>query len=109
MSGQAFKADAGKPQWDLLMRGCPEALAGIVAVLTFAVTPPEQGGKGYTPHSWKQVDAAKKRYEAALFRHLSCIARGETHDSESGLLHWDHISTNALFLSELYHANQDTI
>lgn len=101
----AFKADAGKPRWSLLTQGCPNALAGVVRVLTFAVKPVADGGKGYLPHSWKQVPNAKERYEDALHRHLNKIALGETHDDESGELHWHHVATNALFLAEL---NKDT-
>jgi hypothetical protein len=97
----AFKADHGKPMWGLLMCGCATALAGVVKVLTFAVTPKEQGGKGYHPDSWKQVPNAKKRYLDALYRHLNKIALGETHDDESKELHWHHVATNALFLAEL--------
>lgn len=98
---QAFKADAGKPMWHLLTKGCARALDGVVKVLSFAVAPKEQGGKGYVPHSWKSVPNAIERYESALHRHLNAINRGELVDSESGLSHWDHVATNALFLSEL--------
>lgn len=98
---QAFKADAGKPRFDLLTRGCPNALQGVVNVLTFAVKPVDQGGKGYVPHSWQNVPDAITRYESALHRHLNAINRGELVDSESGMSHWDHVATNALFLSEL--------
>lgn len=102
----AFKADQGKPNWFLLMSrlGCAKALAGVVRVLSFAVAPPP-AGKGYTPHSWRQVPEAKERYEAALYRHLNKIHMGETHDDESGESHWYHIGANALFLAELH--NED--
>lgn len=101
---QAFKADDGKPNWFLLMsaQGCAAALAGVVRVLSFAVRSKESGGKGYTPHSWRQVPQAKERYEAALYRHLNALHSGETHDPESGESHWSHISCNALFLAELH-------
>lgn len=100
LTAQAFKADAGKPRWSLLMRGCSNALAGVVRVLTFAVTPPDQGGKGYVPHSWKQVPNAAERYEDALYRHLAQLRAGEEVDPESGESHWAHVATNALFLAE---------
>ena len=100
---QAFKADNGKPNWYLLMsgKGCAAALAGVVRVLSFAVRPVAEGGKGYTEHSWRQVPNACERYEAAMYRHLNKIALGELVDDESGESHWDHVATNALFLSEL--------
>lgn len=102
---QAFKADAGKPRWSLLMSGCASAVAGVVRVLTFAVNPVSAGGKGYVPNSWKEVPNATERYKDALHRHLNKIELGETHDDESGELHWNHVATNALFLAEL---NKDT-
>jgi hypothetical protein len=106
---QAFKADAGKPRWVLLMRGCSKALASVVRVLTFAVTPTDQGGKGYVPHSWKEVPNAKERYEDALYRHLDAIRQGETQDPESGELHWAHVATNALFLAEFYESEKSDV
>ena len=100
---QAFKADGGKPNWYLLMsgKGCAAGLAGVVRVLSFAVRPVAEGGKGYTEHSWRLVPNARERYEAAMYRHLNKIALGELVDDESGESHWDHVATNALFLSEL--------
>ncbi|WYW04333.1 endolysin [Pseudomonas phage vB_PpuP-Kurepalu-1] len=100
----AYKADDGKPNWFLLMsaKGCAKALAGVVRVLSFAVRSKDQGGKGYTEHSWRQVPNAKERYEAALYRHLNAIHSGELVDPESGESHWSHIACNALFLSELH-------
>lgn len=102
----ALKADAGKPNWSLLMTrpGCAKALAGVVRVLSFAVRPVAEGGKGYTPHSWRQVPEAKDRYLSALYRHLAAVENGEEHDVESGESHWYHIATNALFLAELHNA-----
>lgn len=101
---QAFKADEGKPNWFLLMsaKGCASALAAVVRVLTFAVAA-KPVGKGYTPHSWREVPNAKERYEAALYRHLSYMnEKGEMVDPESGESHWAHVATNALFLAELH-------
>lgn len=108
VSDQAFKADGGKPNWSLLMsgKGCAAALAGVVRVLSFAVRPVADGGKGYTEHSWRQVPNARERYEAAMYRHLNKIALGELVDDESGESHWDHVATNALFLSELTKAGK---
>lgn len=105
---QAFKADDGKPRFELLMDGMPNALLDVAKVLTWAVQakkdePWPTGGKGYVPHSWQQVPEAKRRYRAALQRHENAIARGEINDPESGLPHRAHIATNALFLAELDH------
>lgn len=104
---QAFKADAGKPLWHLLVskQGCATALASIVDVLTIAVTPKDKGGKGYKPHSWRDVPEAKERYLSALYRHMDAINRGEIMDDGpdgTGKAHWDCVATNALFLRELH-------
>lgn len=101
-SPTAFKADSGKPRWSLLVRGAPRALEAVVRVLTFAVRPVQEGGKGYVPHSWQRVPNGRERYEDALLRHLSAIHRGEESDPESGESHWAHVATNALFLAELH-------
>lgn len=89
-----LKFDAGKPRWSLLMRGLAAALGGVVAVLTF-------GAKKYAAHSWRNVPNGEERYLDALYRHLDALQRGEKTDPESGLSHWSHVATNALFLHEL--------
>lgn len=104
-SEQAFKADAGKPLWHLLVskQGCATALASVVDVLTIAVTPKDRGGKGYEPHSWRNVP--KERYLSALYRHMDAINRGEIMDDGpggTGKAHWDCVVANALFLRELH-------
>jgi len=109
---QAFKADAGKPRFELLMDGMPNTLLDVVSVLTWAVqdkkdAPWPEGGKGYVPHSWREVPEAKRRYRAAMQRHENAIARGEVNDPESGLPHRAHVATNALFLAELDHLYPD--
>jgi hypothetical protein len=112
VSPQAFKADAGKPDFALLMDGMPDALLDIVKVLSWAVAEKKEaawadgGGKGYRPHSWKEVPEAKRRYRAALQRHENAIARGEINDPESGLPHRAHVACNALFLAELDHIKE---
>lgn len=107
----AFKADTGKPRWTLLLdcaRGCGRAVRAVVRALNFAVRPVADGGKGYIPHSWRQVPGARTRYEDALHRHLDAIRDGETHDAESGESHWAHVATNALFLWELDNPKEKT-
>lgn len=107
----AFKADTGKSRWTLLLdcaEGCGRAVRAVVRVLNFAVRPVAEGGKGYVPHSWRQVPNARTRYEDALHRHLDAIRDGETHDAESGESHWAHVATNALFLWELDNPKEKT-
>lgn len=94
MTTKDLKFDAGKPRWSLLMQGLATALGGVVAVLTF-------GAKKYEAHSWRNVPNGEERYLDALYRHLDALQRGEKIDPESGLSHWSHVATNALFLHEL--------
>ncbi|WP_196489173.1 dATP/dGTP diphosphohydrolase domain-containing protein [Burkholderia territorii] len=102
-ASKGMKFDAGKPRFDLLEFGCPDALLGVVKVLTWAVEV-----KGYEPHSWQGVEDAHTRYTAAIRRHQNAKARGETHDPESGFPHDWHIATNALFLAQLQHIAEAT-
>lgn len=97
-----MKFDGGKPRFDLLEFGCPDALLGVVKVLTWAVEV-----KGYKAHSWQGVEDAETRYTAAIRRHQNALARGEKNDNESGFPHEWHIATNALFLAQLRH-NRET-
>lgn len=92
--GTGMKYDAGKPRMDLLLDGCPNALLRISDVLTF-------GAQKYVAHSWHTVAEGKSRYKAALLRHLTAHALGETLDSESGLPHLAHAACCALFILEL--------
>lgn len=98
---QAFKSDGGKPRFDLLDDGMPNALLAVTKVLTWAVET-----KGYHPHSWREVPEASRRYRAALARHRNAIARGEVLDEESGLPHWAHAACCTLFLLELENFNE---
>lgn len=90
------KRDTGKPRFDLLEDGCPDALLDVVKVMTWAVEV-----KGYRAHSWKEVPEARRRYRAAMSRHRNALARGELLDDESGLPHEAHIACNAIFLAQL--------
>lgn len=111
LGSTAFKADTDKSRWTLLLdcaKGCGRAVRAVVRVLNFAVRPVAEGGKGYVPHSWRQVPNARTRYEDALHRHLDAIRDGETHDVESGESHWAHVATNALFLWELDNPKENT-
>lgn len=93
------KHDGGKPRWWMLMKECATALGGILRVLEF-------GAKKYAPASWANVPEGTVRYKDALYRHLHEVELGNLYDEESGELHFDHIATNAIFLSELHHRIQ---
>jgi hypothetical protein len=90
----ARKDDGGKAPWSLLMRGCAEGMAGVVAVLKF-------GASKYAADSWQKVENAEERYKDALYRHLHSIERNGfmSKDPETGLLEWFHVACNALFLA----------
>lgn len=83
-----IKHDGAKARWDLVKLDLIEDMA---QVLTF-------GAKKYTDDNWIKVPGAKRRYEAALMRHLTAYQRGEVFDSESGLSHLDHADCCLHFL-----------
>jgi len=95
-----MKHDGGKPRFSILRFGCPNSLEGVAQVLTF-------GAKKYADHSWQTVNNGVDRYWSAMERHMNALAKGETHDEESGLLHIDHVACNALFLGELLRKQDD--
>lgn len=74
------KYDGEKARWDLVHLDLVEDMA---KVLTF-------GARKYDDENWIKVPKAKKRYFAALLRHLSAYQAGEIIDPESGLPHLDH-------------------
>ena len=82
------KFDAGKSRMDLLPWA---ALVEVGQVLAY-------GCLKYSEDSWQTVPQAKKRYTAALLRHLGAWQDGEDRDPESGFLHVSHVATNGLFL-----------
>lgn len=83
--GQKF--DEEKPDYFLLP---PHALHEVVKVLTF-------GAKKYAPNNWKFVKNGDQRYFSAAMRHLWAVARGETHDPETGCHHYAHAICCVMF------------
>jgi len=81
------KFDDGKNRLDLIP---PDATEGLGLVLTF-------GAKKYAPYNWLEGIKYSKII-AAIKRHLLAVERNEDIDSESGLLHVDHIACNIAFL-----------
>ena len=86
--GYELKKDYGKPMWDLLPFG---PVGQIVDVLTF-------GARKYAPDQWQQVPDARRRYFAAMMRHLNAWWSGERIDDESGLPHLAHAGCCLVFL-----------
>jgi hypothetical protein len=89
---EGIKYDDSKPDYSLIP---PRALNDLVKVLTF-------GAKKYDRDNWKKVKNAEQRYFAAAQRHLWAVARGETHDMESGEHHYAHALCCLLYLLEFY-------
>jgi len=85
------KHDAAKPRWDLLPW---RAASEVVDVLTF-------GAQKYAPDNWRDVPDARRRYFAALLRHLVAWWLGEQRDPESGRHPLAHAVCCAMFLMEL--------
>lgn len=82
------KYDQDKPDWTLLPMG---PIISIIKVLEF-------GKDKYGRDNWKSVPDARRRYQAAAFRHLSAMVDGEWLDSESSLPHAAHLGCCVLFL-----------
>jgi hypothetical protein len=87
-SGRKFDND--KLRYDLVP---PLALEEMVKVLTF-------GAQKYDPDNWQKVPDSKRRYFAALQRHLWAWKQGETVDKESGIHHLAHAACCLYFLYE---------
>ncbi len=87
-TGQKFDAD--KTQWDLTPW---LAQTEVAEVLTY-------GANKYSRDNWRHVPESKRRYTAALFRHVVAWLSGEKHDPESGKHHLAHAACCILFMLE---------
>jgi len=85
---EGYKDDNGKLRYDLL---APEALAGLVRVLT-------DGAEDHGERNWEHGLHYHRVFGAAM-RHLWAWWSGEEVDSKSGLSHLDHAAANVHFLS----------
>lgn len=86
----AERKNDGKTKMSFVLE-LDKALDGICRVMTFGAT---KYGRG----NWKKGRPVTDTVDS-LMRHLVAYMNGEDRDSESGELHVDHISTNALFLA----------
>ena len=94
--------DKDKQRPDLLLVGCPVAIADMVAVLT-------SGAVKYSAHSWRNVPDAQERYRAAMLRHVLAFCSGEDTDLESDHPHLAHVAVNAAFLLEFRDAGRKAV
>ena len=90
------KNDQGKTDWSLIPWRAIESAARI---MTIAIAPKEQGGKGYGLASWRDVPEGYYRYWAAMIRHIiRRFVYNEVVDQESGEPHMSHVICNAAFV-----------
>lgn len=82
------KDDEGKDRWDLLPW---KEVGEVVAVLTF-------GAEHYGTDNWKAVPAPRRRYVAAVMRHVVAWQTGERTDATTGRSHLAHAVACLLFL-----------
>lgn len=84
------KFDGDKLRYDLIP---PLAQEEMVKVLTF-------GAQKYAPDNWQLVPDSKRRYFAAMERHVWAWKKGEQVDPESGIHHLAHAMCCLAFLYE---------
>lgn len=92
---EGVKYDEEKPRWDLLPL---EEMESVVMVLT-------KGAQTYDDDNWKKVPNAKRRYYAAVLRHMKDYQKGEYLDKDDGEPHLAHAICDLIFL--LWFNNQE--
>lgn len=75
-----------KLRWDLLPLDLVEKVVEVY----------HMGAQKYAPNTWQGLEDGDNRYFSALMRHLTAHRKGDLRDSESGLLHIQHVCWNAL-------------
>jgi hypothetical protein len=90
VSEHGIKWDGDKPRFDLVPPFIEEEVAKVLTV----------GAAKYAPDNWKKVPDGKRRYIAAILRHISAYRQGETYDQDDGLHHMAHAICCAMFLGE---------
>ena len=88
------KLDAGKVQPELIIRGFARSLLEVAKVATY-------GANKYTEDGWEVVPNGKKRYANAGLRHKLKRYIGQTHDSDTKIMHLAHEAWNILAELEL--------
>ena len=92
MTETAARYNTGKPPLSYLL-SFPNALRGFAQVCKY--------GEGKYARFNYLKGAPYSQYMDCLLRHLLEFYNGEEHDPESGCLHVDHVTWNALMLAEI--------
>ena len=93
-STKGYKQDAGKLDYNLLMRDLAPQVEQIVKVLHWG-----HHTKGYPRNGFRTLPDAEGRFMAATQRHLAAMAEDAlAKDSESGLHHAIHVIANQLMM-----------
>lgn len=99
----AIKYDAGKaPIYRGAISYFPRAISSVAAVSAF-------GASKYAWGGWCNVPNGFDRYSDAMVRHLTEEGKGESLDSDSGLLHATHVAWNALARLEFLLKEQEQV
>lgn len=93
-STKGYKQDAGKLDYNLLMRDLAPQVEQIVKVLHWG-----HYTKGYPRNGFRTLPDAEGRFMAATQRHLAAMAKDAlAKDEESGLPHAIHVIANQLMM-----------
>ena len=92
-NNEGKKYDEGKNRMGLMCENFSRALWEVAKISTF-------GANKYGDNTWQNLSNPKERYMDALCRHLFQHLQGNKVDSDSGLLHLQHMCWNALALLE---------
>lgn len=94
-----------KEDWTLLHSDLPEGMDELLKVRTF-------GCEKYDRMDWAKSKGQECHTEfyksnlASMMSHLIALARGETHDKDSGCHHASHLALRSLFAIEYTDVNK---
>lgn len=83
-----IKFDSAKNRLDLIHPWFTKHLGWVLT----------KGAQKYAPDNWKKVKHGRRRYYAAIQRHLTARVEGEIEDPEWGLPHLMHAACCLMFL-----------
>lgn len=86
------------------LHAMPYDLIPFQEIVAAYARPAEFGSQKYEPWNWSK-GLSRVQLLGSLLRHTFAYLRGEDRDSDSGLLHTDHILWNAVALCHNVHWN----